>query len=579
MGGMIRRGFALPLVVLLLVGSVAAASRSMVAPSAAELLSHVETLAAPSMQGRASGTAGGDRAGRYLADQLASIGLRPGGAGGSFLQPFVVSTGRGIASGTLLERLGAEPAVFSVGRDFTPHGGSLADEVSGDIVFVGYGIVAPERGWDDYAGVDVKDAIVLALDGAPAELADLRWSRLEKLIAARRHGARALLMVADSLPGLEATAAAVRLVSGTVTSAAADVLLARSGKSMAQLRTAIENTRAPVSAPTGVRARVRVSLDREEHPAANVIGILPGTDPTLASEAVVLGAHYDHLGLAGGALHPGADDNASGTAVVLGLARAFAAAGGTPRTLIFALFTGEEEGLLGSAHYVRHPSVALERTVAMLNFDMVGRLRDRRLHVAGIESGVGLRALVTTVAGGIGLELSLSDTPFAASDHTSFYEAGTPVLFFHTEGHDDYHTPRDTADKINAAGMAQIADFAARVVERLGGAPRPAYVKVARPAPAAPRRSGAAGSAFLGIAVNPGPGADGVKLASVLPDTAAARAGLKDGDVIIRMGDTAVNSLEDVRQTLSTRKPGDAISVLYLRDGEDHRVTATLGTP
>jgi aminopeptidase YwaD len=264
---------------------------------------------------------------------------------------------------------------------------------------------------------------------------------------------------------------------------------------------------------------------------------------------------------------------------VLGLARAFAVAGGTPRTLIFILFAGEEEGLLGSAHYVRHPSVALDRTVAMLNFDMVGRLRDHRLHVAGVESGAGLRALVTSVAGGTGLDLSLGDTPFAPSDHTSFYEGGTPVLFFHTEGHDDYHTPRDTADKINAAGMAQIADIAGRVVERLGGEPRPAYVKLARPAAPVPRRSGAAGSAFLGVAVNPGPGSDGVKLASVLPDTAAARAGLKDGDVIIRMGDTAVNSLEDIRQTLSTRKPGDAISVLYLRDGDDHRVTATLGAP
>jgi peptidase M28-like protein/PDZ domain-containing protein len=478
----------------------------------------------------------------------------------------------------LLERLGAEATALSVGRDFSPHGGSLAAEASGEIVFVGYGVVAPERGWDDYEGVEVKDAIVLALDGAPPALADLRWSRLEKLIAARRHGARALLVVADSLTRPDATAAAVSLVSGTVTNAAADVLLAGSGKTIAQLRAAIESTRAPVSSPTGVHARIRVSLEREDHRTANVIGILPGTDPALSSEAVVLGAHYDHLGRAGGALYPGADDNASGTAIVLGLARAFAAAGGTPRTLIFILFTGEEEGLLGSAHYVRHPSVALDRTVAMLNFDMVGRLRERRLHVAGIESGAGLRAFVMSVASGTGLDLSLGDTPFAPSDHTSFYEAGTPVLFFHTEGHDDYHTPRDTADKINAAGMAQVADIAGRLVEHLGGEPRPAYVKLARPAAPAPRRSGAAGGAFLGIAVNPGL-SDGVKLASVLADTAAARAGLRDGDVIIRVGDTPVNSFEDVRRALSTRKPGDAITVLYLRDGEDHRVTATLGSP
>src|SRR5205823_497308 len=182
---------------------------------------------------------------------------------------------------------------------------------------------------------------------------------------------------------------------------------------------------------------------------------------------VVLGAHYDHLGRSGGVVHPGADDNASGTAVVLGLARAFARAGGAPRTLVFALFAGEEIGLLGSAHYAQHPTVPVDRTIAMLNFDMVGRLRDRKLYVGGVESGVGLRALVSAAANAEKLELDLGESPFAPSDHASFYTAGVPVLFFHTGGHDDYHRPGDTADKINAAGMAEVATVGARIAERL----------------------------------------------------------------------------------------------------------------
>jgi Peptidase family M28/PDZ domain len=261
---------------------------------------------------------------------------------------------------------------------------------------------------------------------------------------------------------------------------------------------------------------------------------------------------------------------------VLGLARSLAAAGGAPRTLIFALFTGEEAGLLGSAHYARHPTIPLDHTVAMLNFDMVGRLRDRGLHVGGVESGSGLRALVNAAGARSGLNVVLDDSPYSPSDHISFYESGVPVLFFHTGGHEDYHTPGDTADKINAPGMADVAAAAATVVQSLGGEPRPAYVKLAPPAPAR-RVSGASGEAFLGISVDAGGESDGVRLGAVLPDTAAARAGLKTGDVIVRLGKDAINNFGDVRHTLSARRPGESISIVYLRDGEDHLVTATLG--
>jgi len=536
----------------------------------------VSALTAPEMEGRAAGTAGNDRAARYIADRLAAAGLTPAGDGGSLFQSFVVAGGARVGSASALERLGSTPRALEVGRDWTPHGGSLAAEVSGEIVFVGYGVAAADRGWDDYAGVAVRDKIALALDGAPGPLGDLRPSRLDKLIAARRHGARALLIVGDALPSLGATTPAVRLVSGAITRAAADLLLAPSGKTTAQLAATLAGARAPVSFATGAHARLRVALEHEDRRTANVIAIMRGTDPARAGEAVVLGAHYDHLGRVGGVVHPGADDNASGTALVLGLARALATAGGAPRTLVFALFSGEEAGLLGSTHYVRHPAVAIDRTVAMLNFDMVGRLRDRQLNVSGVESGTGLRAVVTEAAVTDRLELALHDTPFAPSDQTPFYEAGAPVLFFTTGGHDDYHTPRDTADRINAAGMAEIADLAARIVARLVADPRPAYVTLSRPSPER-RAGGPPGSAFLGISADAGGEADGLRVASVLSETAAARAGFERGDVIVRLGDVVINSFDDLKRLLASKRPGETVGILYLRDGEDRLVSVTLG--
>src|SRR5262249_26546942 len=178
--------------------------------------------------------------------------------------------------------------------------------------------------------------------------------------------------VTDTLPSPPATGARVALASGAITPAAADLLLAGTARTLADL-TATARQR-PTSFATATRVQLKIDLAAADRVASNVVAVLPGTDPKLAGEAVVVGAHYDHLGRVDGQVHPGAADNASGTAVVLGLARTFSAAGGAPRTLVFALFAGEELGLLGSAHYVRNPEWPLERTVAMVNFDMVGRL-------------------------------------------------------------------------------------------------------------------------------------------------------------------------------------------------------------
>ncbi|MGH7409031.1 MAG: M28 family peptidase, partial [Candidatus Methylomirabilales bacterium] len=416
-----------PLLALLLAGCAggsshlavhwSAAAEALLAP--ADLLRHVEVLAGPAMEGRASGTPGGERAAAYIAAEFARAGLTPGGEGGSYFQPFEVITGirLGPANALHFDGLPAPPTPSPVvGQDFIPLSFSTEGSVEGEILFVGYGITAPELGYDDYAGRDATGKVVLVMTHEPRERdegspfrrpeAYRHTEARTKVTTAREHGAVAVLLVRDpinhrdepeELIGLRgASSSRSSLLAVNLTTALADRLLAAAGKRLADLQTAIDASLAPQSLSLpGVRVRLSVDLIREKGRAVNVVGLLPGRDAALRETAVVLGAHYDHLGRGGeaslnpaafGAIHPGADDNASGTAAVLGLARAFAAAGGAPRTLVFAAFAGEEMGLLGSSFYTKQPPIPLEKTVAMLNLDMVGRLRDRKVLVGGVET-------------------------------------------------------------------------------------------------------------------------------------------------------------------------------------------------
>ncbi|MEX2220796.1 MAG: M28 family peptidase, partial [Candidatus Rokuibacteriota bacterium] len=531
---------------------------------------HVLALTASEMEGRGSGTPGGDRAARYIAAELARAGLRPGGDAGTFFQEFVVGETPRVGPGSRLAPAAAGSRELPIGQAWTPHGGSATGPVSAELVFVGH---------DEYSSVSVGGRIALTLAGAPGSAA--RPSRLEQLIAARRAGARALLIVEDTLPAVIATAAPVALLSGSVTRAGADALLAGSGTSLAGLTRRSPGT--PAAFATGLRVDLHVDLAREQVRAANVIGVLPGADPARAAEAVVIGAHYDHLGRDGAAVYHGADDNASGTAVVLGLARSLAETR-PPRTLVFVLFAGEEMGLLGSAHHVRQPSaVPVERMAAMLNFDMVGRLDGRRVLVGGVDTGAGFRPLVEAAGRDAGLDLDLRGAGAGPSDHTRFHGAGVPVLFFHSGTHADYHRPSDTAEKIDIAGMARIASLGARVATRIAEGPRPVFARGPAPAPRAARRGPAgragadAGGAFLGIAADARAGWDGVRLGSIVPGSAAEQAGLRAGDVLVRLGDRGLHGFPDLREELGRRRPGETLALVYLRDGRDHTGPVTLG--
>jgi membrane-associated protease RseP (regulator of RpoE activity) len=259
----------------------------------------------------------------------------------------------------------------------------------------------------------------------------------------------------------------------------------------------------------------------------------------------------------------------------MALARAFASVGGAPRTLVFAAFSGEELGLLGSAEYVRRPAVPLDRTVLMVNLDMVGRLREGKLNVSGIESGTELRAIVTRAADDMSLSLTLPPSPYGPSDHTSFYVAGCPVLFFFTGAHADYHRPSDTWDHINGPGLATVATLAARVIRAVAAAPAaPVYVKID-----APRAGiGAGYGPFLGVVPDFGAGErPGVRITGVRPGSPAEQAGMRPGDVIVKFAGVDVKTLEDLTFGLRSQHAGDEVAIVVVRDGREQTVRPVLG--
>jgi len=333
----------------------------------------------------------------------------------------------------------------------------------------------------------------------------------------------------------------------------------------------------------------------------NVIARLPGADPALRDEVVVIGAHYDHLGRGGfgtmnpadrGQIHNGADDNASGVGVLLQVAEALAHASAASahtgaatsrgwiaapaRSVVFIAFTGEEEGLLGSAYYAAHPTLPLEKTVAMLNMDMVGRLGTAPLIVNGIGTAQEWRKLVTAANADVGLELAFGESGYGPTDQTSFYAKGIPVLHFFTNVHGDYHRPTDDWEKIDAAGMERIGRLVAGVATRAANLPERLTLK--RQAKPVQADSDAGHGAYLGSIPDFTPVERGVLLSGVGPGSPAEKAGLEGGDTIVGLGEFDIGDLYDLTDALRAHKPGDAVRVTVLRGGEEQTFEVVLGS-
>jgi acetylornithine deacetylase/succinyl-diaminopimelate desuccinylase-like protein len=318
----------------------------------------------------------------------------------------------------------------------------------------------------------------------------------------------------------------------------------------------------------------------------NVIGVLPGKDSRLRNEIVVVGAHYDHLGPgkfgaldpdSTGMVHNGADDNASGTAALIHIARLLKKSPPL-RTVVFIAFSGEEAGLLGSAYYVKQPIYPMSATYAMVNMDMVGRLRNERLLVYGSETARELPALLDSLNGIARFDLKTTGDGWGRSDQSSFYGAGKPVLHLFTDLHEDYHRTTDDWEKINADGLARVADFTAAIVRALASRREPLTFVNAPPPQTAAGTSASGYGTYLGTVPDMSENPGGVRLTGVRAGSPAEKAGIRGNDILLQIGDRKTPDLQAMTDALRAHKPGDVVEVRVLRDGAEQKLTVTLGT-
>lgn len=564
-------------------------------------LDDIKALTTPQMEGRGAGTKGIIRAQHLIEKRYKSLGLEPAGTNG-YLQPFSVITGAQLkGKNELVVTNGGQKHELKSKQDFVPFSFSSSGTVHAPLVFVGYGVTADEFHYDDYAGVDVKDKIVFALRFEPPSFAEKTGKQgmtshaqvITKAINARNHGAKALIMLNGKLgDGEEDLLTRFGSVSGPedvgiifaqVKNSVADEWLKPAGKSLAGLQDQINSSSRPASFELSAsqNASLTVNVKTTRATVNNVLAYLPGK----TDEYVIIGAHYDHLGRGNidslapsqiGQIHPGADDNGSGTAGVLELARMFAPERGQLRRgILFMSFAGEELGLLGSAEWVKNPTRPLDQAVAMLNMDMIGRIKDEKVYIGGVGTGSTLKADVEQAAAGSGFKIEYSPGGYSSSDHTSFVSKKIPVLFFFSGLHSDYHKPSDTWEKINPDSAARLVDVVGKTAGELANADgRPTFITVADEKP--PGGSGGGYGPYFGSIPDFGQVENGVRFSDVKPASPAAKAGLKAGDILVQFGGKPIKNLYDFTDALRNSKVGDVVEVKVMRNGQPITVSVKL---
>jgi len=593
------------------------------------LRTHVEYFASEKLEGRRTGETGATYAAGYIANKFASYKLKAGSSQmtsgktkANFLQTFPFVTGVEIGAGNAfsldVSNADGQRMTFTDELAFKPVAVSPNAEIGNTaVVFVGYGISSNELKYDDYKDLNINGRIVVAFDGTPENDSPhspfARFNAQAKALIAKEKGAIALLLISreaklenDRLAQLNfdqasgETALPTLLVSRKT---GADIL----GTDEAGLKGEEEKFIAKAKGATDSNAPIvskavvnfKINLIKKQADAYNVVGILEGADAALKNEAIIIGAHYDHLGRGGAGslaanskdIHYGADDNASGVSAMLEIARQFSQQKKNKRTIIFIAFGGEEAGLLGSKFYVNNPVLPLAKTVAMINMDMVGRLKDEKLTVGGIGTASEWKSIVEVKNKNIitlpkneikdgektltfqhdvylpMFTLALNEDGFGPSDHSSFYGKQVPVLFFFTGTHLDYHKPTDTAEKINYQGLLKITNYVSEIVKAIDDNPvKPTY--------AVAKSSGTMGGRMgfnvsLGTIPNYADGNnDGLLLDGVRDDSPAARAGLKAGDKVVKLAGREVRNATDYTFVLGEMKTGVEYEIEILRGAE-----------
>jgi aminopeptidase YwaD len=567
-----------------------AAALAQTCPDAATLtrgvdgvLAHVRFLADDRLEGRSVGSAGERCAGDYLASQFEALGLEPAGTQGSWFQTFPIRKGAELGPGN---RLAVEGRAYALGTDWVPTGFSANATLDRELVYGGHLLSNPGDPSDEFARIDISDQIVVVEWGDPDDPhgTGLRGDPHFKATVAAGRDAAGILLLAPTgmpLPSPESEMrAALSIPVGIVSGAAAAVLREQLiGGASADLSTEVRATSAD---------------------ARNVVAIIRGANPVLRNEYVVIGAHYDHLGFGGeGSLapessdvHNGADDNASGTAAMLDIARRVMAGPRPDRSVVFIAFTGEERGLWGSAYFVREPTIDLDEAVAMLNLDMVGRVVEDGLTVLGVGTATEWDEIIDRANSELSAPLRIGKSPdgYGPSDHSSFYGEGIPVLHFLSNLHEDYHRPSDDWQKINVEGLERVSELTTRIAMRIatGGANAVALTPIQQAPPqrgAPPQASASASSTsssggygpYLGTVPDMTPRDFGLRLTGVREGSPAAAAGLRPGDVVVEFDGKPVTDIYAYTYALQAKAPGDVVVIVVERGGERLSLTATLG--
>jgi len=569
---------------------------------------HVYFLASDELKGRGNGTPELERASEYIANQFRVLGLKPAGDNNTYFQNFQITTGTFY---NYRNAVAVDGVDLQIDVDFEPLSFSLPSEIEAPIVFAGYGITAPDLQWDDYQGLDVTGKVVLVLRHEPQEMdpnsrfdgrnMTTHATFMNKAINARQHGAKGIVFITDPnnhTADMDTVSPMLRdvgtddsgIIAMRATRTRIEPLFEKLGRSISGVQRQIDTGMKPESFDLHARARLVADLSRVRTTVHNVMAALPGSDDQLRNEWVVIGAHYDHLGLGDehslapsqiGQIHHGADDNASGTAGVLELARlASLHKQAFKRSILFMTFAGEELGLLGSNYFVNHPLIPLTSITGMINMDMIGRVSNDHVTVLGVGTSAEFKPWIEEFNKSVGMQITYSSSGHEGSDHISFDGKHIPILFFFSGLHSDYHRPSDTSDKINSKGAVQILELVAMSAQRLANSStRPLYTEVHEEKPAnagiASPSSGGYGP-YFGSVPDFRDDIMGVLFADVRADSPAQKAGLKAGDTLVEFGGKSILNLNDFTYALGSKKPGDVVAVVVQRNGQPLKVNVTL---
>jgi hypothetical protein len=566
-----------------------------------EILGHIKYLASDNLKGRLPGTPGSKLVIDYISKHWEAQGIEPAGTKG-FKQSFSFINNVSLGQRNML-RIRNSRKQYIVQKDFIPIGSSGNGSVNEDVVFIGYGLdINDSLSWHDYAEVDVRGKwVLLLLDGPDGDSPHSPYGRhktlYNKMIAARDHGASGILFMnrfetADdnNLRPLQyrQSSSTAGLPVIQITHSVANEILINHGQSIAELRSKLDEQLAPLSFLVDCKVSANVNLKFAKETASNMIGFIEGNDPVLKDEYIVVGAHFDHLGLGGiksGSLNPGtliihngADDNASGIAGILELSHKLMSNRYLlKRSVLVVCFDAEEKGLLGSKYYAENPVRNISNATMMVNMDMIGRLNNNSVILGGVGSSGNFENIIadTRINHTIDIETNMGGVDFGRSDHASFYRENIPVLFFFTGAHEDYHKPTDDWDKIDYQGEKEILDFiydliieVSQLEEKL------AFAEIETNTP---NNQNPVFKVTFGVIPAYGSQKVGLEIDGVSKkDGPAAKSGMKKGDIITAINGKDVRNIYDYMERLADLKPGQKVKVTINRDDDEKELILEL---